>query len=271
MKFDMHVHSRFSHDGHMTPAALFAAARRAGLAGLAVCDHNTLQGSRTAQAACPPDLCVIPGAEYSTEAGHMLAYFIETGAEEAGLPRDAAGRFALDALARFVREQGGLLIAAHPYRHRTRLPEDLPAHVDGWELFNARQMAAAPDSTPRTRDIVRACPGLVTAGSDAHLPAEVGRAYVESDAHTASALRAALEAGRYRCRGCPALRRHEALGRLRTDPPGAVRRLKSLLRLGVFAARDVRDWLLRRKNWEGFAPSANEITAPDPAQGNEDR
>ncbi|MDR2670256.1 MAG: CehA/McbA family metallohydrolase [Oscillospiraceae bacterium] len=264
MRFDMHVHSCASHDGQMTPAALFAAARRAGLAGLAVCDHNTLQGARAALAACPPDLCVVPGAEYSTEAGHVLAYFIGTGAEEAGLPRDAAGRFALDALARFVHGQGGLLIAAHPYRHRTRLPETLPAHVDGWELFNARQMAAAPDSTARTRAAVRDHPGLVTAGSDAHLPAEVGRAYVEAGARTAAELRAALETGRYRCRGRPAFRYYEAVGRLRTDPPGAARRLKSLLRLGVFSARDVRDRLLGRKRWEDFAPE-------NPVQGNEDR
>jgi predicted metal-dependent phosphoesterase TrpH len=258
----------------MPPAALFAAARRAGLAGLAVCDHNTLAGSRAAQAACPPDLCVIPGAEYSTEAGHALAYFIGIGAEEAGLPRDAAGRFALDALARFVHGQGGLLIAAHPYRHRTRLPESLPAHVDGWELFNARQMAAAPGSTHLTRGAVRAHPGLVTAGSDAHLPAEVGWAYVEADARTAAELRAALAAGRYRCRGRPALRRHEALGRLRTDPPGAGRRLKSLLRLGVFAARDARDWLLRRGLWDEFTAAASrqqDTVAPDPARGAEDR
>lgn len=257
MKLDMHVHSRASHDGCMTPEILFQAARRAGLDGLAVCDHNTLGGARAAQAACPADLFVVPGAEYVSDAGHVLAYFIEEGAEEGGVPRLPNGRFPLYDLARFVHEQGGLLVAAHPYRHRTVLPDALAAHADGWELYNARQMAYDPATTALAAQAAAMNPGVVTAGSDAHRPAEVGGAFIDVAARDERELLAALLAGRYTCRGRPARRIHEAWGKL-----GAARAafpaLKGLARLAVYTAYDVRDALMGRRRWETYAPGGAE-------------
>ncbi len=265
MKLDLHVHSHFSHDGRMEPEALFAAAKKAGLAGLAVCDHNTLAGSREAQAMCPKGFVVIPGAEYSTDMGHVLAYFIDRGAEEASLPRLTDGRFLLADLARFVRAQGGLLVAAHPFRRRTVLPDTLLSCVDGLELFNARDLARRPESVGLTRTALEGTRLFACAGSDAHLPGEIGGAYIETRGSSAADVRAALTSGGAVCRGRPAQRRFEGLSRFSSSetPATVVSTLKNTARLAVFTACDLRDTVAGRRTWQ------SSDAAPDnPKRGN---
>lgn len=62
---DLHSHSTAS-DGAATPAALVAAARQAGLAAIALTDHDTVAGVRAAVAAAEGSgLRVVPGVELS--------------------------------------------------------------------------------------------------------------------------------------------------------------------------------------------------------------
>jgi predicted metal-dependent phosphoesterase TrpH len=62
---DLHAHSTAS-DGAATPSALVAAARQAGLAAIALTDHDTVAGVREATAAAAAtDLRVAPGVELS--------------------------------------------------------------------------------------------------------------------------------------------------------------------------------------------------------------
>jgi predicted metal-dependent phosphoesterase TrpH len=99
---DLHVHTVHS-DGTYTPAQVVELARRAGLAALAVTDHDTLAGVRAGQAAAVgTGLEVIPGveitAEYRGREFHLLAYFVDVdnGPLQAALGRlcaHRAGRF----------------------------------------------------------------------------------------------------------------------------------------------------------------------------------
>ena len=251
MKIDMHVHSHFSHDGHTRPTELIMAAKKAGLDGLAVCDHNTLAGSQAAQRVCPNDFIIIPGAEYSTDIGHVLAYFIAEGAEDQALPRLADGRFLFGALAGFVRARGGLLVLAHPLRRRQEMPAVLPRELHGLEVFNARQMARFPRTTMPTMRAAIQAGGILCAGSDAHWPGEVGGAYVEIEASSPEEARLALLAGKYLCRGRPARRRFEAMGRM--GQKGLAGLPKDLARLTVFALRDVWDLRPGGRAWEQTA------------------
>lgn len=59
---DLHLHTTES-DGTWTPAELVREARKAGLAAVAVTDHDTTEGIEAAQKAAPEDLQVIPGIE----------------------------------------------------------------------------------------------------------------------------------------------------------------------------------------------------------------
>ncbi|MCL2747772.1 MAG: PHP domain-containing protein [Oscillospiraceae bacterium] len=240
----------------MSPHEILAAARRAGLSGVAVCDHNALRGARAMQAACPKDFLIVPGAEYSTDFGHVLAYFITRGAEEADLPKLADGRFKLTALADFVKAQGGLLIAAHPYFGRDSLPAELLRNIHGLEVFNARQMARCPRSTAETQRAAHEMGGITTAGSDAHRPGEVGGAFIELSAETADTAETAARAaqvkqamlsGRCACRGRPAKRRHEAQGRFGSKgiaglPRDMARWVAFTSHDAVRAALGVRQW-----------------------------
>ena len=50
MKFDLHVHSKYSSDGVLDPENIVRIARKRGLAGIAVTDHNTIRGGIEAPA-----------------------------------------------------------------------------------------------------------------------------------------------------------------------------------------------------------------------------
>ena len=77
--FDLHTHSVRS-DGHHTPSEVVAMARAAGLAGVALTDHDTGDGIAEALLAGEAHgIEVVPGTEFSAELGgrsvHVLAYW----------------------------------------------------------------------------------------------------------------------------------------------------------------------------------------------------
>lgn len=78
-RFDLHTHSVRS-DGHHTPAEVVAMAAAAGLAGMALTDHDTSDGLAEALAAgVEHGIEVVPGTEFSAELDgrsvHVLAYW----------------------------------------------------------------------------------------------------------------------------------------------------------------------------------------------------
>jgi len=82
---DLHTHSTAS-DGLLAPAALMAAAAGAGLSTIALTDHDTTAGIAEAQAALPPGMTLVPGAEISCEVRvaegrvislHVLGYLFD--------------------------------------------------------------------------------------------------------------------------------------------------------------------------------------------------
>jgi hypothetical protein len=83
MKFaDLHLHTQFS-DGTFTPEELVLYAQKAGLACIAVTDHDTVEGCARAAAACAAvRMEFIAGAELTAEHEdievHILGYFLET-------------------------------------------------------------------------------------------------------------------------------------------------------------------------------------------------
>jgi predicted metal-dependent phosphoesterase TrpH len=78
---DLHVHTTSS-DGEFTPTQVVALARQAGLAAVAVTDHDTLAAVGEAGAAAGDSLEVIPGVEITAAFGgrevHLLGHFVRT-------------------------------------------------------------------------------------------------------------------------------------------------------------------------------------------------
>jgi predicted metal-dependent phosphoesterase TrpH len=173
MKIDLHVHTRASYDGMLTLPKIIRAARRRGLGGFAVTDHN-------AQAVFSPSetIMIIPGVEYSTDAGHVLALFYT---EDVSPPLNDAGRVLLAALCEMVREKGGLLVGAHPFNGKgirmkhTFTPETYRM-LDGLETRNARALSRNKDSRRLAEEAAETYALFTTGGSDGHMAGEIGRA-----------------------------------------------------------------------------------------------
>ncbi len=182
VRLDLHVHSAASHDGRMTPAEIAAAARKAGLQGVAVCDHDVL----FEQGGLFEGLLVIPGVELSTEWGHLLGLFVT----EPIPPGTAEQRAAA------IRAQGGLAVLAHPFQHRREdgALDAIAPFLDGVEVWNSRADRKFPDANIRAKAFADKHRLLYFAGSDAHVPEEIGAGFVQLEVPrlTLAAVRSAL-------------------------------------------------------------------------------
>ncbi len=171
MLFDLHNHTRFSPDSRVPPADLVAAAKRIGLGGLAITDHNAVGGVREAQEAAGDDLIVVPGIEVSTASGHVLAY----GVREV-IPRDLSVAETVER----VTALGGVAVAAHPFRYWSGLGEVAlgEARFPAYETSNARTLRRG---NVRARGRAKADRVGETGGSDSHFLDEIARAVTSVD------------------------------------------------------------------------------------------
>ena len=157
LKVDFHSHTKFSKDSLTTPEEAIAAARRRGLDRLVITDHNSIEGARLAQRLAP-DL-VIVGEEIETQAGELLAAFVE---EE--IPRGLPVKEVI----RRLRQQGAFISVSHPFDvHRSgfALPDldEIAPLVDAVEVFNARCVFA------RTNRLAQQYAHAHTVGRDGRL------------------------------------------------------------------------------------------------------
>lgn len=197
-RIDLHVHTERSTDSRMTLAQAVSAAKRHGIQAFAVCDHNRCAPQEVFDAPLREGVLLIPGVEYSTEAGHLLGLFLKAPCtclgEETGRVRFA------DAAAR-IHAAGGLCVLAHPYELTHRTVEEITAQIDalqadldGIECANCRAGKKRANANALALSAAERLKKLQTAGSDAHTPGELGGAYlqVETTALTVEALRAAF-------------------------------------------------------------------------------
>lgn len=179
LRLDLHNHTSFSSDGVMSPAELLGAARANGLGCVAVTDHNTVEGALEALALAQTDPTlprVIPGIEVSTADGDIIGLYVQE-----RIPR---GLPAGDTIA-LIRQQGGLVYLPHPFdvirrgTIATGVREQAADQADIVEVLNGRSLSPLPGRKAGRLAYRHAKPR--GAGSDAHGPAEVGRAYVLVD------------------------------------------------------------------------------------------
>ena len=133
---DLHMHTRWSHDCSIEPAALVDHAESEGLGAIAVTDHNVFGGAlETVELARGRDLMVIPGEEVKTDRdGEVIGLFLR---EE--IPR---GMSFADTVAA-IREQEGVVYVPHPFDRMHSIPAPATLHrhlpeIDVLEVYNAR-------------------------------------------------------------------------------------------------------------------------------------
>ena len=174
---DLHCHSWFSSDGVSSPESLIASARRKGLHGFALTDHNTSDGCRylldkglVREDGQPvDDFLIIPGVEVTTAEGHLLCLGVV-------LPY-LKGTPALE-VCKLVHEMGGVAIPPHPYDlFRAGIRESVldTLEIDALEVFNAATTLKRYNKMAFEYAAMKGLP--MTAGSDAHHEAAIGTAY----------------------------------------------------------------------------------------------
>lgn len=206
LKLDLHVHTEKSYDGRMSLDEAVRLAKERGLNGIAVCDHDEVMDA----AAQYGDFIVIPGTEVSCREGHLLGLFV----------REKISARTVEEAAAQIHAQGGIAVMAHPFEHakdgmqRFAQLSALSGSLDGFEVVNSRadrkirnanrlamefcHTDASTGHVYNAGEIKMILPpaahisGSVeaaTAGSDAHLPEEVGNAWVEFDVDGVSSLK----------------------------------------------------------------------------------
>ncbi len=164
----MHVHTHYSRDGRDSPRAMVCAASKAGLAGIAITDHNTQDGIREAvEAGEEFGVEVIPGIEVSCLEGHVLLY---------GSPSfDLPGERTVSGVIQAARSSmpGCLVAVAHPFDlHRSGMGWKAKDYdFDAVETVNSRSLVPRSMVLPLCREMDVGEIG----GSDAHSVHAVGK------------------------------------------------------------------------------------------------
>lgn len=174
-KVDLHSHTIYSSDCLTRPEDTIARARAIGLDKLAITEHNTLAGALKAKELAP-DLIIV-GEEIKTTHGELIAYFVQEEVPKGLSPQETIRR---------LREQGAVIAVPHPldsWRGSAMGRENVLQiidQVDALEVRNAR--CVRPQDNLHALALAQEHKLLHTAGSDAHIPFELGRCYMEMPA-----------------------------------------------------------------------------------------
>jgi len=206
---DLHIHTIVgSMDSDISPKRLGEAAKAAGLSGVALTEHmSQWQDDEVERFRQETGLFVFNAREWSTDMGHIIVL---------GLDRSVRGLARVRDLRAACDENGAYMVLCHPFRyfpgpsnflfggHRDaheRPAEELAEHplfhlTDAIEVLNGgcieRENALA-------QEVARVLERPGVAGSDAHMPSEVGRfaTVFEKDLTREEDMLAELKAGRF--------------------------------------------------------------------------
>lgn len=195
--FDLHLHTFFSHDAVGSPEAMIAAAKKKGLSGIAITDHDTCEGVEYLRrkglirddGEAVEGFLIVPGVEVSTREGHLLCL---------GTTLPYMKRKPAVEVVSAIQERGGIAIAPHAYdRFRAGIREEILNDLDlaAVETFNAAVSMKCFNTHASHYAQRRGLPQ--TAASDAHHAAAVGVSSTSYELPTLSqnALLAAISQG----------------------------------------------------------------------------
>ena len=167
--YDLHFHTKYSPCSNLDPKLGLKLAKKRGLNGIAVTDHNEIKAAyQISKLNKDKDFEVVIGSELSVNGGHMTALYINE------LPKKLDFLSVVDS----VKQQGGLLIFAHPFDlSRKHFDRDFIyknfKYLDGIEVYNSREIFNVFNliASKTNKELNLAAVG----GSDSHFSFEVGR------------------------------------------------------------------------------------------------
>ena len=166
LKIDMHVHSCYSVDSVITPEELVFYAKKRGLDGVAVTDHDNLEGPL--KIAAETDFLIIPGIEVRSSDGHVLGLNVK---------EPISAKLSATETVNRIHDAGGIAVACHPVGlFKGGLGKRTNSSFDAVEVINS---SAVPFrySVKQSMKIASRLGKPRLAGSDAHYGPEIGCAY----------------------------------------------------------------------------------------------
>lgn len=171
-KFDLHIHTNFS-DGIPTPEEVIKHAEAIGLDGIAITDHDTMDGYFHIKDNIKDfGITVVPAVEITTPLGDILAYGVEEMPE--GTPTEILDQ---------IHKLGGISALAHPVfagffsMGFTDMLEMVKDRFDAIEIYNA---SVTLEGNIKAMEMAKKNNMVGIGGSDAHVVEMVGACYTVS-------------------------------------------------------------------------------------------
>ncbi|MGB9937685.1 MAG: PHP domain-containing protein [Methanobacterium sp.] len=169
MKYDLHLHTKYSSDGFLNPEKLVKIAKKRGLSGIAVTDHNTIKGGIEAKKYEEEDFKVIVGSEVSTSKGEIIGLYLH---------KEVKSNDFYDVIDE-MNEQDGIIVVPHPFddwRNSASLTKEDYKLINNIEIFNSR--CVEEKYNHKAELFAKENRIGVTGGSDAHFANEIANAGV---------------------------------------------------------------------------------------------
>ncbi len=167
LRVELHCHTVHSYDGHIEFEGLVRAAKGRQLDVICITDHDKVEGALEFQKrakACNTGFEIVIGEERTlADRSHVIGLFL----------KEAIASDTFDEVVREIREQGGLCVLPHPFRHRDGSLREIARsleQVSGFEIFNPK---CSLEENLKARALCGSGPTAV-GGSDAHYECDLG-------------------------------------------------------------------------------------------------
>ena len=135
-RYIFHVHTEYSPDSDVNLNKLYKSLKKNNIFGIAITDHNTIEGAVKFKKIYGHDIDVIIGEEIMTTEGEIVGLFLNENIEKGLTSRETIKR---------IMDQNGVIYVPHPFdkkRQKTCLSEDIISkysnYIDIIEVFNGR-------------------------------------------------------------------------------------------------------------------------------------
>jgi len=177
--FELHCHSMYSKgrkipwEGIPSPKEIIRYAKKIGLSGIAITDHNTTKGIKEGkEEAKKSGILFIPGIEISSAKGHIIGL---------GIEEEIKTGLSVEETVEKIHEQGGLAIAAHPFDTEKNGIRNEMVKTDAVEIFNAFNIDRIGNFIAARKAKHLNLKGVV--GSDAHTLEMIGTSILKAEAN----------------------------------------------------------------------------------------